>query len=441
MATLIGKETNYGSNLYKDNLLSDIKRFCFIGSDTVDDSTVLSLINQDDLVYSNITDYNVYEADISYAGYDNEGQAQFDCLLPYSTNLNKYIYAIALINIDDGNKEITDWAIIEPFFQKSQVGGTFTYKTSASGTSGDIIFKDTDLVTENQVIDLIHKESGSSEELDNVIAKANDNASRLDSVETDINSINSSVSSHDTKITKNTGDIASNLNKIKSLTTQSNTNKDNIASNLDKIDINTQNISNNLDKINTLENKVDNARHVPDGGTADTFLAGDGTWKEVVSSAELLLKPILSVSGATVTSTYERQNYSGRQTASNWYVYDMSDNLVHQELDSSLLTSYTVSGLDYDTDYQVSKENISGDFISSMSDKVIAHTPKKQIDTPTDIEVEGSPSDVPDNAEVRLKSLPNTVNATIDKVRFEVRKKSDDSLVGVFKKQLNLLHL
>jgi len=219
MATLIGKETSFGSNLYKDNLLSNVKDFCFIGADTIDDATVVGLLNQDDLLYSDVSNYIIYESAISYASYDVFGQASFDCLLPYSVDLNKYVHAIALINTDsDGNKEITDWSIITPFFQKSQVGGKFIYKTAVAGDSGEIIFKDTDLVTENQVRDLILEVSGSIEDLENVIALSNENKDNISTNLENINTNASNISSNLSKINTNASDIGSNLSNINTKT-------------------------------------------------------------------------------------------------------------------------------------------------------------------------------------------------------------------------------
>jgi len=178
--------------------------------------------------------------------------------------------------------------------------------------------------------------------------------------------------------------------------------------------------------------------HVPAGGTADKFLAGDRTWKKIETSSSLLLKPILTVEGNIVTSSYETSNYSGTQTASNWYVFNMDGTLAKQELNSSFLTEYVATGLDANTDYKVKKENVSGEFISPISDEILIHTPNMSIDTPTDITVEGSPDEVPDNAEVKLNTLPNATNTTIDKIRFEVRKKSDNSLVGTTQETTDL---
>jgi len=52
------------------------------------------------------------------------------------------------------------------------------------------------------------------------------------------------------------------------------------------------------------------------------------------------------------------------------------------------------------------------------------------IDIPTDIIVEGSPDEVPENAEVQLTELPNAIGTTIDKIYFRVIKVSDSSQVG-----------
>ncbi len=71
MAILQGKSTSFGADLYADFLLSNIQKFVLIGSDQFEDTTLSELLASSDLEYSDIVDYNIYEACHYMSGIDS----------------------------------------------------------------------------------------------------------------------------------------------------------------------------------------------------------------------------------------------------------------------------------------------------------------------------------------------------------------------------------
>ena len=151
MANLSGNPTTFGERLYTDNLLSNIKNFVLIGSDTISDTALEDKLGGLDLLYEDIEPYILATLPIPYAGYDNNNQAFFDCLVPYDLDLQKVIYAVGLVYEDNGVKRLADWAIVNKLYQTRQVGGTYKYLIAVTGEAGSVIFKNTDFITTSEL--------------------------------------------------------------------------------------------------------------------------------------------------------------------------------------------------------------------------------------------------------------------------------------------------
>ena len=147
MANLSGNPTSFGEKLYLDNLLAHIQFFVLIGSDTLENAELSAKLEGLDLFYSDVAKDILTELPISHAGYDENNQAYFSCLVPYDLNLEKYIFAIALIYDDNGVKRLADWGVVNKLYQTKQVGGTYKYLVAVTGEAGGVIFKSNDYIT------------------------------------------------------------------------------------------------------------------------------------------------------------------------------------------------------------------------------------------------------------------------------------------------------
>lgn len=151
MAALTGNPTGYGEGLYTNNLLNLVKNFVIIGSTTLENEALSSKLTGLDLTYAEIENDVIHTEAIVHASHDANNQAYFDCIVPYTLNLEKYVFAIGLIAIEDGVKKLVDWTVVNKFYQTTQVGGTYKYLVGVANENGGVIFKDTDYITQTEL--------------------------------------------------------------------------------------------------------------------------------------------------------------------------------------------------------------------------------------------------------------------------------------------------
>lgn len=150
MAQIQAIPTFEGFELLQNFTKDSIGTFCVVGSNWTNDSSLDMLVDSPGTTYEQIENFVIYESTISRAFFDEYGQLTFELLLPFSLNLEKYIYGFCILHTGDIPKIA---AIAKtPKIQKIEgVGGTILFKISISGEAGKIIFKDGAFVTEGEL--------------------------------------------------------------------------------------------------------------------------------------------------------------------------------------------------------------------------------------------------------------------------------------------------
>lgn len=147
------------------------------------------------------------------------------------------------------------------------------------------------------------------------------------------------------------------------------------------------------------------------------------------ASGSQLLKPVVTISGTTVNSDYQTSpNFTGSQTASNWYIFNPDGTLFSQDLNSPALSSYVPSGLPAGASHLISKENISGDFKSPMSDQVFFSTANEYILSPA-FTIQQDNGKAVNMADITMSTLPLAHGCTISRVEYRVARTSDNVVI------------
>ncbi|MCG9681224.1 hypothetical protein L1D31_01490 [Vibrio sp. Isolate23] len=137
MSTLQAIPTQHGIDILNSELKNTVTKYRLIGALT-HDAPSESL-------------YSFYENTIETSYYDDNGVLTFILNLPIEQHFDEYLHQIHVL--DSSNQSVIECSTPKVALQKG-IGGMVTLKAAISGEAGEVIFKQSEFVTETELVDL-----------------------------------------------------------------------------------------------------------------------------------------------------------------------------------------------------------------------------------------------------------------------------------------------